>query len=175
MTMANAPGWLPDPESHDQERYWNGSGWTDRVRPAGMGAPLFEPGHAPDLQRALAAATADIDAVEERLSVLFERTEAGDGGDDAGAPASATAGGAAPLARRDAGGDYGDADAAFTELDAALAAEEADQPDEPDKRGGKAKGKGRDKAKAKDTSEGETKSKRRVFRRRAKDAPSAQS
>jgi hypothetical protein len=73
--MDNAPGWLPDPEREDQERYWSGSGWTDRVRPAGKGRPLHLPEHVPDLQRALAAATADIDAVEDRLSSLFDRAE----------------------------------------------------------------------------------------------------
>jgi hypothetical protein len=75
--MDDAPGWLPDPEREDQERYWSGSGWTDRVRPAGKGRPLHLPEHVPDLQRALAAATADIDAVEDRLSSLFERAEGG--------------------------------------------------------------------------------------------------
>jgi hypothetical protein len=122
-----------------------------------MGAPLVEPGHAPDLQRALAAATADIDAVEERLSLLFERTEAGAG--DAGASSGGAA--ATPSARRDAGDDYGDADVAFAELDAALVAEGADEP-------GKGKAKGKDKA------IGAATGKRRMFRRRAKDAPSAQ-
>lgn len=73
--MDNAPGWLPDPEREDQERYWSGSGWTDRVRPAGKGRSLHLPEHVPDLQRALAAATADIDAVEDRLSSLFDRAE----------------------------------------------------------------------------------------------------
>ncbi len=73
--MDNAPGWLPDPEREDQERYWSGSGWTDRVRPAGKGRSLHLPEHVPDLQRALAAATADIDAVEDRLSNLFDRAE----------------------------------------------------------------------------------------------------
>ena len=73
--MDNGPGWLPDPEHEDQERYWNGSEWTDRVRPAGKGRSLHLPEHVPELQRALAAATADIDAVEDRLSNLFDRTE----------------------------------------------------------------------------------------------------
>jgi Protein of unknown function (DUF2510) len=73
--MDNAPGWLPDPEREDQERYWSGSDWTDRVRPAGKGRSLHLPEHVPDLQRALAAATADIDAVEDRLSNLFDRAE----------------------------------------------------------------------------------------------------
>jgi hypothetical protein len=73
--MDNAPGWLPDPEREDQERYWSGSAWTDRVRPAGKGRSLHLPEHVPDLQRALAAATADIDAVEDRLSSLFDRAE----------------------------------------------------------------------------------------------------
>ncbi len=73
--MDSAPGWLPDPEREDQERYWNGSSWTDRVRPAGKGRSPHLPEHVPDLQRALAAATADIDAVEDRLSNLFDRAE----------------------------------------------------------------------------------------------------
>jgi len=73
--MDNGPGWLPDPEDGDRERYWNGSDWTDRVRPAGKGRSLHLPEHVPELQRALAAATADIDAVEDRLSTLFDRAD----------------------------------------------------------------------------------------------------
>lgn len=73
--MDNAAGWQPDPEREDQERYWSGSAWTDRVRPAGKARSLHLPEHVPELQRALAAATADIDAVEDRLSNLFDRTE----------------------------------------------------------------------------------------------------
>jgi hypothetical protein len=73
--MDNAAGWQPDPEREDQERYWSGSEWTDRVRPAGKARSLHLPEHVPELQRALAAATADIDAVEDRLSNLFDRTE----------------------------------------------------------------------------------------------------
>ena len=73
--MDSGPGWLPDPEDENQERYWSGSVWTDRVRPAGMSPSARLPGHVPELQRALAAATADIDAVEERLSNLFDRAE----------------------------------------------------------------------------------------------------
>ncbi len=71
--MDNRPGWLP--EHGDRERYWNGSDWTDRVRPAGKGRSLHLPEHVPELQRALAAATADIDAVEDRLSTLFDRAD----------------------------------------------------------------------------------------------------
>lgn len=124
--MANAPGWQPDPESHDQERYWNGSDWTDRVRPAGKAGLLPVPEHAADLHRALSAATADIDAVEDRLSTMFERT----GGTPEPGHSPLTT--AAPTG---AAGDDGDdgTDAAFAELDAALAAEEADDPEEPGK------------------------------------------
>lgn len=75
----HAPGWLPDPdpgpEHEGQERYWNGTGWTDRVRPAARARSLHLPEHVPELQRALAAATADIDAVEDHLSDLFDRTD----------------------------------------------------------------------------------------------------
>ncbi|HEY1418719.1 MAG TPA: DUF2510 domain-containing protein [Myxococcaceae bacterium] len=166
--MDNAPGWLLDPEREDQERYWNGSAWTDRVRPAGKGRPLHLPEHVPELQRALAAATADIDAVEDRLSNLFDRTEGaarpsppppvvrpqepaaeddeiidlhGEEDDtpsvDEEAPVHEEFTGGT-----DEGADTDDADTddadtddagAFAELDAALAAEEA-EPEEP-KRG----------------------------------------
>jgi hypothetical protein len=64
--------WRPDPNQLGQERFWDGYEWTDQVRPDGS-AP--RPGHLPELQRALAAATADIDAVEDRLSTLFDRAE----------------------------------------------------------------------------------------------------
>jgi hypothetical protein len=73
--MADAPGWKQDPERDDRERYWSGSNWTERVRPAGKAGSLHVPEHVPHLQRALSAATADIDAVEDRLSMLFERAD----------------------------------------------------------------------------------------------------
>jgi hypothetical protein len=146
MTSADAPGWLPDPEGDDQERYWNGSAWTDRVRPVGNAGSPSVPEHAPDLHRALAAATADIEAVEDRLSRMFERTDdaGGRGAADRGVSVDVT-----PAGGRGAGGGAGGG-ADFAELDAALAAEEADQPDES--------GSGPDKGTAK----------RRMFRRRAK-------
>ena len=72
--MDQAPGWRTDPDNEAEERYWDGSAWTDRVRPAGKAIVLHLPEHVPELQRALAAATADIDAVEDRLSTLFDRT-----------------------------------------------------------------------------------------------------
>lgn len=71
----NGPGWLEDPDHEGQERYWNGSDWTDQVRPAIAAGNLHLPEHVPELQRALAAATADIDSVEDRLSILFDRSE----------------------------------------------------------------------------------------------------
>ena len=55
------------------------------------------PDHVPELQRALADATADIDEVEDRLSTLFERTDGAPPRTDA---APARGGGAAGLARR---------------------------------------------------------------------------
>lgn len=68
-------GWRPDPEAPGQERFWDGFEWTDQVRPDGSGPrPVHLPEHVPELQRALAAATADIDSVEDRLSLLFERS-----------------------------------------------------------------------------------------------------
>ena len=66
--------WRPDPGHPGQERFWDGYEWTDQVRPDGSApSPGHLPEHTPELQRALAAATADIDAVEDRLSSLFDR------------------------------------------------------------------------------------------------------
>jgi Protein of unknown function (DUF2510) len=68
--------WRLDPEQPGQERFWDGYEWTDQVRPDGSAPPRAHlPEHTPELQRALAAATADIDAVEDRLSMLFDRAE----------------------------------------------------------------------------------------------------
>ena len=129
--MANAPGWQPDPERDDQERYWNGSLWSDRVRPAGKTGSLHLPEHVPHLQRALSAATAGIEAVEDRLSQLFERP------DRARTPGSPPPP-AAPAAETVTADDVppgqhtrtdDETDAAFAELDAALASEEPDEPD----------------------------------------------
>jgi Protein of unknown function (DUF2510) len=114
--MANAPGWQPDPEHGDQERFWSGSAWTERVRPTASGGSSRAPGHGPQLHRALVAATADIDAVESRLSTLFERATTD--------PRPAWS--PPPVVPPD-GDDVGDN--AFAELDAALASEEPDEPD----------------------------------------------
>ena len=147
--MDDGPGWLPDPEHEDQERYWDGSAWTDQVRPVGSPGSLRLPEHVPELQRALAAATADIDKVEDRLSSLFERT-----GDPAGAGAVHRPPAEPPAppepapheefeddfeddvvdegGGEDSGEDSGegeDEDGAFAELDAALAAEAPDKPE----------------------------------------------
>ncbi len=73
--MDNGPGWQQDPEREDQERYWTGSAWSDRIRPVGAAGSPRLPEHVPELHRALAAATANIDVVEDRLSTLFDRTE----------------------------------------------------------------------------------------------------
>jgi len=156
--MDNGPGWLPDPEDEAQERYWSGSAWTDRVRPAGRSRSLHLPEHVPELQRALAAATADIDEVEDRLSTLFERTDDGppkstprapaaqvrhdpvdddDAFRDADAEAAEGQTGSedevepAPIHPEfaDPSGDGGD-DEDLAELDAALAAEEPEEAEE---------------------------------------------
>jgi hypothetical protein len=74
----DASGWLPDPKNAEQERFWDGTEWTDEVRPVeevDVGGRQHLPDHVPELQRALAAATADIDDVEARLSTLFDRGE----------------------------------------------------------------------------------------------------
>ena len=109
--MDTGAGWLPDPEHEDQERYWNGSAWTDQVRPVSSLSSLHLSDHVPPLRRALAGSTADIDAVEDRLSTLFDRTgepgggaARGGGGTSAGAAAGASAGaGAAAGASAGAG------------------------------------------------------------------------
>ena len=142
--MDNGPGWFPDPEHEGQERYWDGSDWTDQVRPEGSPGSLHLSDHVPELQRALAAATAGIDEVEDRLSMLFDRTGSGGGAgaDEAHetappAAADADAAGAdgvgAPHEEFEAATRTDDADVdaddddAFTELDEALAAEAPDK------------------------------------------------
>jgi hypothetical protein len=99
--MDSGPGWLPDPEDQDQECYWSGSAWTGRVRPAGKGRSSHLPEHVPELQRALAAATADIEAVEERLSNLFDRTEGRPGSPTGSAGPSHSHDAGAPIAHSD--------------------------------------------------------------------------
>jgi Protein of unknown function (DUF2510) len=129
--MANAPGWQPDPEHGDQERFWSGSAWTERVRPIATGGSSRVPGHGPQLHRALVAATTDIDAVESRLSTLFERATTDPR--PAWSPPPAVP---APEPVRDddeipdlSGNEDDVGDNAFAELDAALASEEPDEPD----------------------------------------------
>ena len=138
-------GWRPDPDVEGRERFWDGTEWTDQVRrvdeePDSSGRPGL-PDHVPELQRALAAATADIDDVEARLSSLFERAEGKKRGPDAAAGGPPTHGefagasrewGSDPINRgvEEAGevsGSGDDDEAAFAELDAALAAEAADK------------------------------------------------
>lgn len=69
-------GWFADPDVEGQERYYDGSEWTSETRSAEPDAPKSHlPDHAGELQRALAAATGDIDDVEDRLGSLFDRAE----------------------------------------------------------------------------------------------------
>jgi Protein of unknown function (DUF2510) len=156
--MANAPGWKQDPARNDRERYWSGSNWTERVRPAGKAGSLHVPEHVPHLQRALSAATADIDAVEDRLSMLFERADGarlpgsssppppaalraetfaaddevldlyGNEDDVVDGPDEEVTDGDGPPSQDEGTGD--ETDAAFAELDAVLASEQPDEPDQ---------------------------------------------
>jgi hypothetical protein len=161
LTEDDGSGWRPDPDVEGQERFWDGTEWTDQIRPVEE-EPDFRgrqglPDHVPELQRALAAATADIDEVEARLSSLFERGRGKKTGTDGaagavqeaqGAPAgrgavgeppiheefggASSEGGAGPINRGglEAGEAFGsgdDEEAAFAELDAALAAEAPDK------------------------------------------------
>ncbi|MFD7953375.1 DUF2510 domain-containing protein [Streptomyces ardesiacus] len=51
MTQATPPGWYPDPGQKNDgpatERWWDGTAWTDRVRPAGAAAPEAPPAQPP--------------------------------------------------------------------------------------------------------------------------------
>jgi hypothetical protein len=72
-------GWFTDPDVEGQERYFDGTDWTPDTRPLESDTPLSHlPDHAGELQRALAAATDDIDDVEDRLGNLFDRIEHAD-------------------------------------------------------------------------------------------------
>jgi hypothetical protein len=155
----DASGWFPDPDHEGQERFWDGAEWTDEVRrvdeETGYRARLHLPDHVPELQRALAAATADIDDVEAKLSNLFDRgqgkgrgkkaeaaeapLEAPDDGSPiqeefgGGRPGDASSDGAGdPMdMRREGAGEVSvdDDEATFTELDEALAAEAPEKAD----------------------------------------------
>ncbi|MFF0588559.1 DUF2510 domain-containing protein [Streptomyces sp. NPDC003781] len=57
MTQATPPGWYPDPGQKNDgpatERWWDGTAWTDQVRPAAAaaaGAPPAQPPAGPPLQ-----------------------------------------------------------------------------------------------------------------------------
>ncbi len=74
--MEDGSGWFADPEVEGQERYYDGSEWTTETRPADSEGPLPHlPDHVPELQRAFAAATADIEEVEAQLGLLFDRAQ----------------------------------------------------------------------------------------------------
>ncbi|WP_255950461.1 DUF2510 domain-containing protein [Streptomyces odontomachi] len=49
MTQATPPGWYPDPgqtsDGPRAERWWNGSAWTDQVRPAQVAGPYAPPAY----------------------------------------------------------------------------------------------------------------------------------
>ena len=146
-------GWLPDPDVEGQERFWDGTEWTDQVRPVeeepDFAARVGIPDHVPELQRALAAATADIDDVEARLSTLFDRgagkSRRGRGASEPASPGTgaaaaelsiheefggnpSTQAGGDPIHTNGAGiGVFSGDDEAFAELDAALAAEEPEK------------------------------------------------
>jgi hypothetical protein len=84
-TMADAAEWRADSGRDDQERSWDGDAWTDKGQPGGLGAEfdsVRSPDHVPQLHRAMSEAAEDLDAVEDRLSTLFDRDE-GPGSDPA--------------------------------------------------------------------------------------------
>ena len=95
------------------------------VRPAGRSRSMRLPEHVPELQRALAASTADIDEVEDRLSLLFERTD--------GAPPKSMPRPPAAQVQQDRPDADADADdAAFREADAEAAEGPTGPEDEVD-------------------------------------------
>jgi len=158
--MANGAGWRPDPdpafdgdvdpERSRQERYWDGSLWTDRVRLAGSAGPADRAAdHAPQLHRAMSAAADDLDAVDDQISSLFDRTEGERPRpvttDDDSSGNHKEEGAAVTVDRRDVISEYeqriggqrtrGQLDGgAFADLDAELAAEGPDQPEKAKRR-----------------------------------------
>ena len=158
--MANGAGWRPDPdpdldgdvdpERSRPERYWDGSLWTDRVRPAGSAGPADRAAdHAPQLHRAMSAAADDLDAVDDQISSLFDRTEGERPRpvttDDDSSGNHKEEGAAVTVDRRDVISEYeqriggqrtrGQLDGgAFADLDAELAAEGPDQPEKAKRR-----------------------------------------
>ncbi|HEY5384486.1 MAG TPA: hypothetical protein VIJ56_04565 [Acidimicrobiales bacterium] len=89
--MADAAEWEADSKRDDQEGSRDGDAWTDEVGPGGSDEPGADfdrpPDHVPQLHRAMSEAAEDLDAVEDRLSTLFDRTE-GPGPGSATRPAS---------------------------------------------------------------------------------------
>jgi hypothetical protein len=76
--MADAAEWRADSERDDQEGSWGGDARTDEGQPGGLGAEFDSvrpPDHVPQLHRAMSEAAEDLDAVEDRLSTLFDRDE----------------------------------------------------------------------------------------------------
>jgi hypothetical protein len=142
-------GWFADPDVEGQERYFDGSEWSTETRPADLDTPLHHlPDHAGELQRALAAATNDIDDVEDRLGNLFDRAEqhgkrgglarkqaeaqaAAGRADEGKALAESTEQDAADSEEEwlvdGAGDDFDDDDDALADLDEALASEEPEK------------------------------------------------
>jgi hypothetical protein len=129
-------GWLADPDVEGQERYYDGSEWTSETRSAEAEAPVSHlPDHAGELQRALAAATGDIDDVEDRLGTLFDRAEQhGERGGRAREQVEAEAAESRGFAdsgvqdRADSGVGYGgDDDDTLPDLDEDLASEEPEK------------------------------------------------
>jgi hypothetical protein len=93
--MADAATWEADSMRDDQGDAWDRDAWTDEVRPgesvADPEADFDRPAeHVPQLHRAMSEAAADLEAVDDRLSTLFDRAE-GTGPDTATGPRSAPA------------------------------------------------------------------------------------
>ena len=74
--MADAAEWGADPERDDQGDSWDGDARTAETGPGWTDVEMDRPpDHVPQLHRAMSEAAADLEAVDDRLSTLFDRTE----------------------------------------------------------------------------------------------------
>ena len=48
MTDTPPAGWYADPEDPSQQRYWDGSAWTEHRAPGAQPAPAAKPSYSPD-------------------------------------------------------------------------------------------------------------------------------
>lgn len=71
-----SPGWYPESPGASQERWWDGSTWTDHVRPAESGSPMPSAPVAPTTP-ALASSTPSYVVMQVVLKERFLGTGSG--------------------------------------------------------------------------------------------------